>query len=54
VIHSSDLNLPEGASLAHGVSEEKVIATVVPIKLAEVEEEEGTEEALPVEAETGE
>jgi len=46
VIHASDLILPKGASLAHGVSEDKIIATLVPVKIAEVEpteEEEQTE-----------
>lgn len=44
VIHASDLNLPKGSSLAHGVSEDKVIATVVPVKFVEVEAEEIPEE----------
>jgi large subunit ribosomal protein L25 len=44
VIHASDLNLPEGSGLAHGVSEDKVIATVVPARFAEVEAEELPEE----------
>ena len=35
VIHASDLKLPEGASLAHGVSEDKVIAVLVQAKFAE-------------------
>ncbi|HHO76162.1 MAG TPA: 50S ribosomal protein L25 [Deltaproteobacteria bacterium] len=44
IIHASDLKLPEGSSLGHGVSEDKVIATVVPAKLAEDEPtEEGAE-----------
>ena len=47
VIHASDLKLPEGASLAHGVSEDKVIATVVPAKLVEAEPEESAETAAP-------
>ena len=53
VIHASDLMLPEGASLAHGVSEDKVIATMVPTKFVEAEEEvlEGEEgEAAAAEA----
>lgn len=37
VIYASALKLPEGATLAHGVSEGKVIATLVPIKFAEEE-----------------
>ncbi len=45
VIHASDLKLPEGSSLAHSVSEDKVIATMVPAKMAEV---------LPEEAAAGE
>jgi large subunit ribosomal protein L25 len=44
VIHASDLKLPEGSSLAHGVSEDKVIATVSPAKFAELEAEELPEE----------
>lgn len=43
VIHASDLKLPEGSSLAHGVSEDKVIATMVLTKLVEVEEEAAEE-----------
>jgi large subunit ribosomal protein L25 len=35
VIHASDLKLPEGVSLAHGVSEKKVIATLVTTKAVE-------------------
>ncbi len=47
VIHSSDLKLPEGASLGHGVSEDKVIAILVQAKFAEAptEAEAATEEA---------
>jgi large subunit ribosomal protein L25 len=50
VIHASDLKLPEGSSLAHGVSEEKVIATVVPTKFVEAETEEAAEEGEAAEA----
>jgi large subunit ribosomal protein L25 len=35
IIHASDLKLPEGVSLAHGVSEKKVIASLVTGKIAE-------------------
>jgi len=45
VIHASDLNLPEGVALAHGVSEKKVIATLVTAKVvgAALAPEEGAE-----------
>ncbi|MGC9323156.1 MAG: 50S ribosomal protein L25 [Desulfomonilia bacterium] len=49
-IHASDLKLPEGVSLAHGVSENKVIATVVPSRYIEMEAPEAEEvegEAAP-------
>lgn len=42
VIHASDLKLPEGVHLAHGVSEKKVIASLVTARIVEaapVEEE---------------
>ena len=35
VIHASDLKLPEGVHLAHGVSEKKVIASLVTARVAE-------------------
>jgi len=54
VIHASDLKLPEGSSLAHGVSEDKVIATVVPAKMAEALPEEAAEEAGEEAAKTAE
>ncbi|HOO39149.1 MAG TPA: 50S ribosomal protein L25 [Deltaproteobacteria bacterium] len=51
VIHASDLKLPEGSTLAHGVSEDKVIATVVPAKFVEAAgEEEALEEGEAAEA----
>lgn len=53
VIHASNLKLPEGSTLAHGVSEDKVIATLVPAKIAEVETAVEGEEA-PEAAETPE
>jgi large subunit ribosomal protein L25 len=43
VIHASDLKLPEGVALGHGVSEKKVIASLVTTRAAEaapVSEEE--------------
>jgi large subunit ribosomal protein L25 len=43
VIHASDLNLPAGVTLGHGVSEKKVIASLVTtraIEAAPVVEEE--------------
>ncbi len=43
-ILASGLKLPEGASLGHGVSEDKVIATFVPTKKVEVEAPEGAPE----------
>ncbi len=47
VIHSSDLKLPEGVSLGHGVSEDKVIAVLVQAKFVEAtaEAEAAAEEA---------
>ncbi len=47
VIHSSDLKLPEGVSLGHGVSEDKVIAVLVQAKFVETpaEAEAAAEEA---------
>ena len=48
VIHASDLKLPEGVHLGHGVSEKKVIAMLVTTRVAEVapvEVEEGAAEA---------
>ncbi|HVN71745.1 MAG TPA: 50S ribosomal protein L25 [Desulfomonilia bacterium] len=58
VIHASDLKLPEGVHLGHGVSEKKVIAMLVTTRIAEVApvaaEEEVTavagEEEKPAEA----
>ena len=44
VIHASDLDLPKDVSLAHGVSEEKVIATVVPARFVEAAAGEAEEE----------
>ncbi len=43
VIHASDLALPEGVTLGHGVSEKKVIASLVTTRAAEAvpEAEEG-------------
>jgi large subunit ribosomal protein L25 len=55
VIHASDLKLPEGVSLGHGVSEKKVIASLVTTRAVEAapEVEEGaaaaTEEAKTTE-----
>ena len=55
IIHASDLKLPEGVHLAHGVSEKKVIAMLVTARIAEAapaaEEEvvEGAEEEKPAE-----
>lgn len=55
IIHASDLKLPEGVHLAHGVSEKKVIAMLVTTRIAEaapVEVEEaaaGAEEEKPAE-----
>jgi large subunit ribosomal protein L25 len=37
VIHASDLKLPQGVHLGHGVSEKKVIAMLVTTRIAEVE-----------------
>lgn len=37
VIHASDLKLPEGVALGHGVSEKKVIASLVTTRAAEAE-----------------
>lgn len=49
VIHASNLKLPEGAGLAHGVSEDKVIAILVQTRAAEAaaeaEAEKGAEAA---------
>lgn len=56
VIHASDLRLPEGVALGHGVSEKKVIASLVTtrtVEAAPVTEEEAaaaTEEAKTTEA----
>jgi large subunit ribosomal protein L25 len=50
VIHAADLKLPEGVSLAHGVSEKKVIATLVTTKMVETaitEAAEGEAGAVP-------
>ncbi|HDP25957.1 MAG TPA: 50S ribosomal protein L25 [Deltaproteobacteria bacterium] len=44
-ILASDLHLPEGVSLGHGVSEDKVIAMVVSTRYLEVEAEEAEVEA---------
>lgn len=57
VIHASDLKLPEGAGLAHGVSEDKVIAILAQTRAAEAaaEEaapEEGAEAAAPESSES--
>ena len=48
VIHASDLTLPEGVILGHGVSEKKVIATLVSTRIVEpvVEAPEEIEEAV--------
>jgi large subunit ribosomal protein L25 len=55
VIHASDLKLPEGVNLGHGVSEKKVIASLVTTRAAEAapEAEEGAV-AAPEEAKTTE
>jgi large subunit ribosomal protein L25 len=56
VIHASDLKLPEGVNLGHGVSEKKVIASLVTTRIVEAapEAEEvaaaATEEAKTPEA----
>jgi large subunit ribosomal protein L25 len=56
VIHASDLKLPEGVNLGHGVSEKKVIASLVTtrtVEAAPVTEEEAaaaTEEVKTTEA----
>lgn len=48
VIHASDLILPEGVALAHGVSEKKIIATLSTTKVSEAAAaEEGAEGAAP-------
>lgn len=53
VIHAADLKLPEGASLAHGVSSDKVIAILAHGKFAEAaspeaaQAEEGAAPATP-------
>jgi large subunit ribosomal protein L25 len=48
VIHASDLKLPEGVNLGHGVSEKKVIASLVTTRAAEAVA--ATEEAKTIEA----
>ncbi|HON38306.1 MAG: 50S ribosomal protein L25 [Desulfomonilia bacterium] len=45
VIRAADLKLPEGVSLGHGVSEDKVIAVLVQAKFAEAPVEAAPEEA---------
>jgi large subunit ribosomal protein L25 len=54
VIHASDLKLPEGVNLGHGVSEKKVIASLVTTRAAEAAPEAeaaaAPEEAKPTEA----
>jgi large subunit ribosomal protein L25 len=52
VIHASDLKLPEGVHLAHGVSEKKVIASLVTARIVEVAPAE--EEAAVAAAATAE
>lgn len=54
VIHASDLNLPDGVHLAHGVSEKKVIASLVTARVSEAaptaeEEAAATGEEAPAE-----
>jgi len=53
VIHASDLKLPEGVHLGHGISEKKVIASLVTSRAAEsvsaTEEGAAAEEAKPAE-----
>lgn len=44
VIHASDLKLPEGTALGHGVSPDKVIAVLAQTKVAEVVTEAAVEE----------
>jgi large subunit ribosomal protein L25 len=54
VIHASDLKLPDGVNLGHGVSEKKVIASLVTTRAAEAAPEAeaaaAPEEAKPTEA----
>lgn len=53
VIHASDLKLPEGVHLAHGVSEKKVIASLATARMAEAApeaEEEAAAAAAAAEA----
>jgi large subunit ribosomal protein L25 len=45
VIHASDLKLPEGVHLAHGVSEKKVIASLATARMAEAAPEAEEEAA---------
>jgi large subunit ribosomal protein L25 len=55
VIHASDLKLPEGVNLGHGVSDKKVIASLVTTRAAEAEaapEAEAVAAAAPEEAKT--
>jgi large subunit ribosomal protein L25 len=52
VIHASDLKLPEGVHLAHGVSEKKVIASLVTARIVEAAPAE--EEAAAAAAATAE
>jgi large subunit ribosomal protein L25 len=50
VVHASDLKLPEGVTLGHGVSEKKVIATLVSTRIVEpvvAAPEEAEEAAAP-------
>lgn len=54
VIRASDLKLPEGVVLGHGVSEDKVIAVLVQTKFAEAPAEAATEEAAAPGPETPE
>lgn len=53
VIHASDLKLPEGASLGHGVSPDKVIAHLSQAKAAEIAAPEAEEAAAPALPEKG-
>ena len=55
VIHASDLKLPEGVNLGHGVSEKKVIASLVTTRVAEaVPEAEAVAAAATEEVKTTE
>jgi large subunit ribosomal protein L25 len=53
VIHASDLKLPDGVNLGHGVSEKKVIASLVTTRAVEAAPEaEAVAAAAPEEAKT--